>query len=332
MPKYGPHLKDIEEKVHGKVAELGLKPGFVFDAKKHQERFYTTVCKDKTGNKVVFKMRTEDFEETKEYFCREIKINQLFTKCYSQSGNLSVPKFIEGDADHAPEWMVYEFIEGYETGDFYNGFEKTNIKNFSVESFLQGIKNMHEMSAFADGDIKLKTEEYVDVCKAYEDYRERLRPFFTDDEIQKAADIIESGKNVLDGKNKVIAHGDFHPGNVIITKKKGIAIIDWYCVHLNNPAFDIAFFCLEITDDKFRKEILEKYVKELVEDEVLFWQLFRLNVLRLAPYKVNVLCDALYTINPTKEDYYAKLTRKGIDKLETNLHFFEKALSGINFL
>jgi aminoglycoside phosphotransferase len=332
MPKYGPHLSGIEEKVRGKISELGLVPKYVFDAKKHQERFYTAPCKNGKGDKVIFKMRTEDCEETKQYFRREIKINQLFTKCYEKTGKLSVPEFIEGDAQCIPEWMVYGFIEGYETGDFYNGLEENNIKKFSVESFMEGMKNMHRMSAFANGEINLHKEKYSDFKNAYEKYSEKLTPFFAAEEIQKAAEILKSYEKLLDEKTGVITHGDLHPGNLIITDEKGIAIIDWYYVHFNNVAFDIAYLFLEIADKDFQKKILARFVEELAENEAEFWQLFRLNVLRLVPWKINVFYDALYMRSPKKEYYYAKLTPKGLSKLEANLEAFGKALSGNEFL
>lgn len=98
MPKYGPHLPGIEKKVHSKLAELGLTPNYIFDTETHQERFYTEPCRDKRGGKVIFKMRAEDYLETKESFCREIQVNQLFVDFYKRSRKLSVPKFIDGDS------------------------------------------------------------------------------------------------------------------------------------------------------------------------------------------------------------------------------------------
>ncbi|MDD3190627.1 MAG: phosphotransferase [Candidatus Pacebacteria bacterium] len=334
MPKYGPHLKGIEKKVHNKITELGLVPKYIFDAKKHQERFYTAPCKNKKGEKVIFKMRTEDYKETKEFFRREIRINQLFTKSSKKTGNLSVPKFIKGDAEHVPEWMVYEFIEGYESGDFYNGFEIRNIKKFSIDSFIDAMKSVHKMPIFRENGagLKLTKETYKDFKKAYQKNKERLLPFFSEKEIGKAGEVLESYKGVIDKESDTLTHGDFHPGNLIITPQKEVAIIDWYFVHLNNAAFDIAFLYLEITDKKFRDKLLHKFVEELVENKEEFMTLFRLDILRLAPQKINVLYDALYTKDAKREDYYSKLTPKGIAKLETNIAAFEKALYGVNFL
>ena len=332
MPKYGPHLPGIEKKVHDKISELKLVPKYIFDAKKHQERFYTASCRDKKGDKVIFKMRTEDYWETKESFRREIEINRLFLQFYKRSRKLSVPKFIDGDSEHAPEWMVYEFIEGREAGDFYNGLLKNNIKNFPLESLIAGMKNMQKMSAFAAGEIKLRAQKYEDFKKAYEASGDALAPFFDKAQIAQGAEILRTHGELLDAKSVAITHGDFHPGNLIITPGGKIAVIDWYCVHLNNMAFDIAFLYLEIADKKFRKKVLEKFMAEIVSDEAEFWQLFRLDILRLVPQKINVLRDALYAAEPEREDYYGKLTPQGIAKLETNLEAWRQALAGENLL
>lgn len=332
MPKYGPHFRGIERKVHSKIKELELVPKYVFDPKIHQERFYTAPCTNKEGKKVVFKMRAENFSETREYFRREIEINRIFTKCYEKRGKLSVPKFIQGDSEHTPEWMVYEFIEGYEAGDFYNGLLKENLGKFSIDSFVSALKNTRKMSAFAKGEINLETEGGRSFQNAYGKYSSVLIPFFSAEQIARGKEILCSSGQLLDKESIFIAHGDLHPGNVVITSKGKIAIIDWYCVHLNNMAFDLAFFYLEVCDKPFGKKLLESFLNQTVKDQELFWQLFRLDVIRLAPQKISILRDALYVLKPEKKDYYSRLTPRGISKLENLLSVFERALEGRKFL
>jgi hypothetical protein len=332
MPKYGPHLKDIQQSVIVQLAALGLQPSYAFDAHKHQERFYTAPCKTVDGNKVIFKMRTEDFAETQIYFRREIRINELFTEFYKQSRILSVPLFLDGDAGHVPEWMVYEFIPGREAGDFYNGFEEGNITGFDVDSLVAGMCNMQEMSALAQGDIGLAREDSKAFQKAYEKYSRRLEPFFPLREIEEAGALLTQGAPLLDARCAIIAHGDFHPGNLILKDGGGVAFIDWYNVQLNNLAFDLAFLVLEITDAAFRDRIFARFIADIVDDEAEFWQLFRFDILRLVPQKINVLADALYRQDPSRDDYKAGLTSKGQAKLEMQLDFFQRALRGNPFI
>jgi hypothetical protein len=85
---------------------------------------------------------------------------------------------------------------------------------------------------------------------------------------------------------------------------------------------------LEITDDDFRRELMERYVAEMVDDGKEFYELFRLDILRIVPQKVSVFRDALYTHEPKESDYREKLTTQGAAKLTKNLEAFERALGG----
>lgn len=332
MPKYGPHLAGIEKKVHARLAELGFTPRYIFDARKHQERFYTAPCRDAAGREVVFKMRTEDFAETRIYFRREIEINRLFARHAGPEEKMSVPRFLDGDSRHAPEWMVYAFIAGQEAGDFYNGLTLSRRERFPLPALLDAFGQMHRMSAFAPGEATLKRETGADYLRAFAGHAFCLEPFFAPGEIAAAREILAAGVPRLDAAPAVITHGDFHPGNLLLTPAGGVAILDWYNVMLNNLAFDPAFFILELTEPKLRTRLLEAFAGQMAPARAEFEELFRLDVLRLAPQKINVLYDALYTEHPTAADYRAKLTAAGRRKLQLQLEFFRRALRGESFL
>lgn len=331
MPKYGPHIANIEKEVKDRLEKLGLTPDYEFDAKKHRERFYTAPCRDQKDRRFIFKMRTEEYTPTRDYFRREIKINQFFTEYAAKGGSLLVPKFIDGDSVHSPEWMVYEFIPGREAGDFYNGFENKHAKNFPLKSLIDGMGNMKSLGGLVQAKVRLGAQTYADYRKALSDGVPILEPFFSTGEIAQAQEILRQGKTLLDAKSAVIAHGDFHPGNIIITGRK-VAIIDWYYVHLNNVAYDFAFLLLEMPDPALRKKYAERFVAQAASREKYFPELLRLCLLRLAVQKIGVLKDALYAKEPRRGDYYALLTDKGIAKLELNLEAFSTALEGRDFI
>ncbi len=296
MPKFGPHLKDIDKGIKNRIAKLGLVPAYKFDPKKHHERFYTVVCVDKNNKKVIFKMRTENYPETRNFFRKEIRINQLFADCYKDRKDLSAPKYIDGNYKTAPEWMIYDYIEGKPMGDFYSGFNKKMISKFSVGSFINSMKMVHSMSSvIGSGNlIKLEKKGYEYYKKELDMYSGRLKPFFLEKEVKKAREVLNSYRDLLDESCVIITHGDLHAGNIIITDKKQIAVIDWFYVHLNNIAFDVAFLYMErLYGDKLRKEILINFIKEFVENKEIFSILFRLAILRIAPQKINVLFDSL---------------------------------------
>ncbi len=334
MPINGPHLPAIEKIIHARLRELELTPQYVFRAAQHQERFYTAPCRTRAGQQVVFKMRTEDFRETQEYFRREIMINRRFSEFSSQAQTLSVPLFLAGDAETVPEWMVYEFIAGVEAGDFYNGFQKKLVPRFSVDSLIAGMRSMHALPAFAQGDIRLAPARYADFAAAYEAHQAQLAPFFTPSQLAAGRELLAVHEQLLDESGRVIAHGDFHPGNLLLQPGGEVAFIDWYNVHLNNPAFDLAFLLLEIPEHDFRDRILERFVGELVGNGGAeeFWLLLRLDIVALVGQKVKVMHDAFDLERPTPADYRTRLTPRGYAKLQVSLDFFRRALAGANFL
>jgi len=336
MPKFGPNFKNIDKKVKDRIKKLNIVPKFVFDSRKSHERFYTVPCyvKNNKRKKVVFKMRIENYYETRNFFRKEIKINKLFTRCYNKEKNLFVPKYIDGNCKQSPEWMIYDYIEGKTAGDYYNGFYKETLSKFPIKNFIKGVKTTHTMSSLINNKnlINLEKKGYIYYRKEYDIYKDRLKPFFSKKEIDKAKDIFISYKHLLDKKCAIVTHGDLHPGNIIITHNNQIAIIDWFYVHLNNMAFDIAFLYMEMWQNKkVRNKILNDFAKVFSKNEPEFSELFRLSVLRIAPQKINVLYDSIKNKQDNKPSYYKNLSKNGIKKLECLLKNFETALYGINF-
>lgn len=330
-PKYGPHLEGIGKKIQSQLEKLGLVPDYAFDSRRHQERFYTAPCRDRAGNRVIFKMRTEDHRITRAFFRREIRINRQFLKCGGCRPQMAVPRYIAGDSARAPEWMVYEFIPGREAGDFYNGLFSDKVEGFPLKSLVAAMKDIGDLSSVLENGIRLHRESFSDHIRAYLGYCQRLRPFFSGAEIKQAEKILQSGRALLDRASTVVTHGDFHPGNIVITDKKRIAIIDWYAVRIDNPAFDLAFLYLEISDQALRRKLLQTFLREAVSDHDGFRELFRLDVLRLVPQKIGVFYDALSAKDPGRAEYYSRLTPSGIAKLEHDLEAFRIALAGEDF-
>lgn len=331
MPKYGPYLKNIEKNINKKIAELELIPSYKFDPERFKERFYTALCLNKkTGKKVIFKMRIEDYPQTRDFFRKEIRINQLFANLYKGKKDLSVPRFLKGDWKKTPEWMLYDYIEGETAGDFYNGFGKRALAKFSAADFVNALGSAHKLSFLAKKKniIKLEKKGYRWHKQEFNKYKARLNPFFSEKEIEKADEILDSNRKLLDEKCEIITHGDLHPGNIIITPRNKIALLDWFYVHLNNIAYDLAYVYLDIIDKKARKKLLSEFIKRLVKDKEEFSALFQASILKIATQKINVLFDSFQSKKETKIEYRRHLTASGFRKLEYNINDFKNALEG----
>ena len=338
MPKFGPYIKNIDKKIESKIANLGLVPDYKFDFEKNIGRFYTTPCKTKEDKKVIFKMRVEDYPETKDFFEKEIKVNQLFASFRGSEKDLPVPKFLDGDYKSTPEWIMYDFIDGSVAGNFYDGIYAKNIGNFPVDSFIGVIEKIHKMSILlASGQnlITLEKRGHDAYLRDFNMYGARMKPFFKEREIDKVKGIFNSYENLLNRKTNTVTHGDLHPGNIILMKKGGVAVIDWFYVHLNNIAFDFAFLFTETDNERFRKKLLEKFVKKFVKDKSKdkkeFYSLFRLSILRIVPQKINILFDSFKNKEETMRSYRNNLSDIAFKKMNRNLKDFKDALYEINF-
>ena len=335
MPKFGPHIKNIDKKIENRIAKLGLVPDRKFDLKKNRERFYTVSCKTKENKKVIFKIRVEDYPETKDFFKKEIKVNQLFAGFCESEKDLPVPKFLDGDYENTPEWMTYNFIDGAAAGSFYDGIYAKNVSGFPIDDFISSMEKIRKASILTSKNfIKLEQKGHDAYLKGFDMYSARIKPFFREGEIDEVKKIFNSYENLLNRKTNTITHGDLHPGNVILTKRGGVAIIDWFYVHLNNITFDFTFFFTETDNERFRKEFLEKFVKKFVkdkaEDKREFYSLFRLSILRIVPQKINVLFDSLKNKEETMRSYRNNLSKVAFKKMNRNLKDFENALYGVD--
>ncbi len=92
-----------------------------------------------------------------------------------------------------------------------------------------------------------------------------------------------------------LLHGDFHPGNVIITDKSKLSVIDWEGAEIGDPAFDVGYSyhyvklfsdetslaLKEKTADRFVSEYIRNYQGE-IRSRLEFYKV--LGVLRMAIY------------------------------------------------
>lgn len=89
---------------------------------------------------------------------------------------------------------------------------------------------------------------------------------------------------------RVVVHGDFRNGNLMVDTSGIRAVLDWECAHLGDPAEDIGWLCtrswrfnrpdLVVGGFGHLKDLLESYAdnggRSIKIDEVRYWQVFGL--------------------------------------------------------
>lgn len=131
---------------------------------------------------------------------------------------------------------------------------------------------------------------HINQLLKYSKHHKKLKKSF-----EKAASWLESKSSDVYCPRYSLLHGDFHPGNVIMTNKFRLSVIDWEGAEIGDPAFDVGYsyhyvklFSDEIspalkqkTADGFVSEYMRNYQGE-IRSRLEFYKV--LGVLRMAIY------------------------------------------------
>lgn len=118
--------------------------------------------------------------------------------------------------------------------------------------------------------------------------------------------ILQAHQSLFDSLSSfVLNHGDFHPGNLIVTPAQQLIPIDWERAHFGDPAFDLALLNWHgkgpIVDAALQTRAIALYTqcpteRTLLEKRVICWSLLRLfnDYLYLTHNKLNIEKLALF--------------------------------------
>ncbi|TRZ78401.1 hypothetical protein D4R87_00765 [bacterium] len=267
-----------------------LAPDFYFDSddfyeKLETQRFFIMPVIDANNNKFIFKARLEDHEETKKIFDREIQFPQYIKKLNIPS--LNVPDIKK--AEYNPiEWYIYTFIETDASGDIFGLLEKYQ-ENFSVQSVVSTIialQNNTKKITSQENFIEIPKNNSENFLKLFDKFSHSVENLITTEEINKARDILLQSRDILDNSTTVLAHGDLHPGNIILDEKDSppsVTLIDWAGVQINNCVYDIAFLWTTLSSSPDIQNKLIQEFKKTVSDDIDFDKLFNLDLLIIIP-------------------------------------------------
>ena len=103
-----------------------------------------------------------------------------------------------------------------------------------------------------------------------------------------------------------IVHGDYHPGNVCITKDHKLMVLDWDCIEIGDPAYDVAYayhfikFFSNPKNPNLAENTAERFISEYTKH-------FQRDISkRLEFYKmVNMLWTSIYFSSGLSSPIYA---------------------------
>ena len=112
-------IKDIDNKIAQTLKALNLKPELdLVKFKAEDKRFYTTLCLNKQGKKVLFKALISSKMEDSFRLKKEITLLNGFYKM-SIKQNIGALKIIKANLKY-PQWVLREYLEGNIIGYHFN--------------------------------------------------------------------------------------------------------------------------------------------------------------------------------------------------------------------
>ncbi|MFA5303283.1 MAG: hypothetical protein WC393_01975 [Candidatus Nanoarchaeia archaeon] len=211
------------------------------------------LTKTKYGNMKKSNDQISKQEAKKRFFERN---NLLLEYCVSSS-NASTPKYYKtlegktGFEDAENDWLLREWVEGYDLEELIGGFLKSNNKDFDeyVFELLKIDKTYYNFDKKKSiifntlGEIisgfHNKTIEFESNDEYYSEHLRRLKNFAREDEIEEIKK--NNPPNV-----SVISLGDLRTRNIVISKTKNnklmINLIDTDGMLKANPSIDYDYF------------------------------------------------------------------------------------------
>lgn len=134
-------------------------------------------------------------------------------------------------------WSIYKWIEGESANNLI--FDNDTLKKIAVElaSFLSQLHKIDSSGGPVGGLHNYYRGNHLSVYdKETRSYLGLLKSFIDSD---KALKLWDRAISTSWDKNPVWVHGDFASGNILIKNGKIVAIIDFGCMGIGDPACDL---------------------------------------------------------------------------------------------
>lgn len=269
-------IPKIEEKIEAVLKKLKLIPkespiDFILRTKGRKHR-YSTICKNKKGEKFIFYSRLHNSKTEKERMITEAKI----AKFLMVNNVKFFPKYFGAEIKKNFEWILREYFNE-NTLENKKEIEKL-ARTLNKNEIFEICKVLLEMQKLKFPFLKPRELKKFFILPEEIEKRKILTSF----ETKKIKKIFKKNQKLIKNENKYFTHGDFQIGNLIFTKNR-LKVIDLESSMLSNFAYDSCFFWVRLwKEEKIRKEFLKNFLLILPkEKEEKFKILFQIDALFL---------------------------------------------------
>ncbi len=263
----------INERVDEILKKNELRPLYTMST---SGSFSVTQCiNDESKKNYILKVRRFDSNQVRKEFVNEVYINKFLGEEFSEEFPY---KIISYDVDRAPEYFLYEMIEGWALNGYYFLVGSRQKDNYHPREVIYLLKTIQSQT------IKFQEENpKVELLKR--GFDENMEYFYMHENFYSknfSKKYYDQAKNILEAENKhfneslVLCHGDLNPKNILKKKNGQTAFIDWTDVSINNPLYDVVRLYMSSWNAKdLQTELKLQALKNLHSNE----KLFNLNIL-----------------------------------------------------
>ncbi|OQA02972.1 MAG: Phosphotransferase enzyme family protein [bacterium ADurb.Bin400] len=239
-------IKGIEDKIDAIFHDHKLVPDksphdFLAAARMQGDKMYSTKCRNNNNQELFFKILIAHDDGYLATLKNEIIFSELFTR--RTFHQFSTPIITESEKEPYC-WYLRELIPGDVVGDFESlGANSASRISFCTRKALSALREMSRvrLGDAADAGIEIPSLDfYLDQIAENEEW---TKPYFPNFQ-QEVVELFERHRSsLLD--YLVMAHGDYHWGNLVFAKEQ-LYIIDWAHIHWGNIAEDFVKIWLSL--------------------------------------------------------------------------------------
>jgi aminoglycoside phosphotransferase (APT) family kinase protein len=128
------------------------------------------------------------------------------------------------------------------------------LHNLSLEELrIEGLRSPTDEYAFAKS-FPIRYKQFLSLASKHD---RKLKKYF-----ELAVNWLKSNETFNYCPKYCLIHGDYHPGNVFVTKNSGLIVIDWDTIKIGDPAFDVGcayHYINHLSESKDYAEIAKLY-------------------------------------------------------------------------
>lgn len=175
-----------------------------------------------------------------------------------------VPKVYEYGEFNNKGYSVIEWIDGKPLNELLNN--DTDIQNYGTKVAKELLK-MHKIY------VKDKIDVYKKYLKSLNNRLEKIDKLNININYNEMLSYVNDNINLLKGRDTSIIHGDFHPGNIVISNDK-VSFIDLDVCKKGFPWIDLSTNACYMDNPNFYTVVINEYFNGEIPD--VFWTIYNL--------------------------------------------------------